>query len=128
MLFFFHVFCSLHLFLCLSALFHWLLLARHSYGLFFRFTTAANMNPLLTDEEFNQRLRKARASDSTTAVDNVDTHSLPWRPTSDYAESIPHKMLWLISAYCAIGAPYTETSLHIDPWKHTMRKRDRERI
>ena len=39
------------------------------------------MNPLLTDEEFNRRLRKARASDSTTAVDNIDTHSLLWRPT-----------------------------------------------
>src|SRR3990172_13088545 len=52
-LFCFHVFCSLHLCPCLSALFHWPLLARPSFGLFFRFTTAANMNPLLTDEEFN---------------------------------------------------------------------------
>jgi len=41
--------------LCLSALFHWPLPARPFYGLFFRFTTAANMNPLLTDEEFGKR-------------------------------------------------------------------------
>jgi len=52
--------------LCLSALFHWPLLTWPSYGVFFRFTTAANMSPLLTDEEFNERLRKARASDSRT--------------------------------------------------------------
>jgi hypothetical protein len=39
--------------LCLYILFHCPLLARPSYGLFFRFATAANMNPLLTEEEFN---------------------------------------------------------------------------
>ena len=59
------------------------MLARPSYDLFFRFTTAANMNPLLTDEEFHKLLRKARASDSTTALDNVDTYSLLWRPTGE---------------------------------------------
>jgi hypothetical protein len=67
--------------LCLSALFHCPLLARPSYGLFFRFTTAANMDPLLTEEEFNEHLRKARASDPATALDNVDIHSLLWHPT-----------------------------------------------
>jgi hypothetical protein len=59
------------------------LLARPSYGSFFRFTTTANMNTLLTDEEFNELLRKARASDSTTASDNFDTHNLFWRPTGE---------------------------------------------
>jgi hypothetical protein len=57
------------------------LLAGPSYGSFFCFTTVANVNPLLTDDEFNELLYKARASDSTTALDNVDTHSLLWRPT-----------------------------------------------
>ena len=41
------------------------------------------MNTLLTDEEFNELLRKARASDSTTASDNFDTHNLFWRPTGE---------------------------------------------
>jgi hypothetical protein len=36
------------------------------------------MNPLLTEEEFNERQRKVLVSDSTTALDNVDTHSLRW--------------------------------------------------
>jgi hypothetical protein len=47
------------------------------------------MNPLLTDEEFNWRLCKARASGSTTALDNVDTRSLLWRLTSSASAAAP---------------------------------------
>ncbi len=52
------------------------------------------MNSLLTDEEFNWRLRKAQASDSTTAMDNIDTHIL--RKSNGLEMSRPASS-WIVS-------------------------------
>jgi hypothetical protein len=59
------------------------------YGLSFGFTTAANMNPLLTDEDFYLLMSKVRASDSTTVVDYIDFSSLLWCSTRILADGMP---------------------------------------